>query len=137
MSGVRAKFYVGEVAEQPGVPGGRVTLQACSRGARNAEWASATPSGTMTMQINNQPAFDYFVSLKNAAKSGYQPEVFITIETASDGWPGDGHEFVEADVPDNHYGFGKCAACGFPKDGEVLYEGTVKLDTPKPSHPNG
>lgn len=137
MSGVKSKFYVSEVAEQPGVPGGRVTLQACSRGARNAEWASATPSGTMTMQINNQPAFDYFVGLKNAAKTGYQPEVFITVETASDGFPGDGHLFEEADVPENHYGAGKCAACGMPKDGETKYAGSVVLEEPIPIHPNG
>jgi hypothetical protein len=134
---VRAKFYVAEVAQTPGAPGGRVKLQACSRGARNAQWASATPGGSMEMFINNQPAFDYFAGLVGAAKSGYQPEVFITIETASDGFPGDGHAYEEADVPSNHYGANKCAACGFPKEGQVEYGPTGKLDTPVTAHPNG
>ena len=108
---VRAKFYVQEVTKQPGV-GGRVKLAAASRGARNAQWASATPSGELVMQINNKPALDFFEGLIDGAAAGVYPEVFITIEAATDGYPGDGHAFELADVPEGHYVHGKCAACG-------------------------
>lgn len=61
MSGVVAHFYVSEVTKNAWDRGAKkVTLQAVSRGDKNREWASATPSGTITMQIKNGPAADWF-----------------------------------------------------------------------------
>ena len=58
MAGVRAKFYVYEVAKTVG--GGRVRLMPVTRGADNKEWASATPSGSIEMTIKNELAVDFF-----------------------------------------------------------------------------
>lgn len=114
--GVRAKFYVTEVTKTAS-KGGKVKLSAAARGARNAEWASATPSGSMELQINNPPAFGFFERLLDSAQAtGRYPEVFIDITPATDGWPGDGHAFELAEVPDGHYVHGKCAQCGEPEE---------------------
>lgn len=37
-----------------------VTLQAATRGQENKAWASATPSGKVTMTINNEAAGQWF-----------------------------------------------------------------------------
>ncbi len=126
---VRAKFYVASITQRPGVGGGEVTLAATARGARNAMWASATPSGSMTMTINNPAAFDFFAGLVAASRGGSQPEVFIDITPATDGQVGDGHAFEVADVPETHYAHGNCAACGMPKEGTVFGSDT-------PYHPS-
>lgn len=55
---VRAKFYVEEVART--TYGGRVKLRAVSRGEDNKRWASATPSGEITMTIRNELAIDFY-----------------------------------------------------------------------------
>jgi hypothetical protein len=57
-SGVRAKFYVIEVGRTIG--GGKVVLQAVSRGQDNKEWAAATPNGRVEMSIKNDLALDFF-----------------------------------------------------------------------------
>ena len=59
---VLARFYVAEITryangmKRPGyadpAPIGKVTLRPVTRGEANAIWASATPSGEMTMTIN-------------------------------------------------------------------------------------
>lgn len=127
--GVRGKFNISEIVLSPGNQGGRVTLQAVSRGERNADWASATPSGTITMQVNNPDGFKWFEDrLRAQREAGRYPEVFVDFSDSVDGWPGDGHKYQEADVPDGHYVAGKCGACGFQLETE--YES-------KPAHPNG
>lgn len=55
---VRAKFYVEEVART--TYGGRVKLRAVSRGEDNKKWASATPSGELSMTIRNELAVEFF-----------------------------------------------------------------------------
>lgn len=116
---VRGKFFVAEVRKRPG-KGGVVQLSAASRGARNATWASASPSGTIELTINNPDAFAFFEQILDGAgvdKHGYShyPEVFVDFTPCYDGYPGDGHDFELADVPEGHYCHGKCAACGQPE----------------------
>jgi hypothetical protein len=62
MSGVVARFYVQGYAKKAFNPDAvEITLQAVSRGEANKVWASATPSGSITMMIRNGPAGDFFV----------------------------------------------------------------------------
>lgn len=127
--GVRGKFNISEIKLVPGNQGGEVTLRAVSRGERNADWATATPNGTITMQVNNPEGFKWFFDrLQAQRETGRYPEVFVDFSDSVDGWPGDGHVYQEPDVPAGHYVDGKCGACGFAKVGE--YDGQAV-------HPNG
>lgn len=117
---VRGKFYVAEVTKTPG-GGGKVKLGAASRGARNAQWASASPSGEIWLQINNAPALKFFEEILDGARtnehgSPYYPEVFVDFTPCYDGYPGDGHAFELAEVPEGHYAHGKCVQCGETED---------------------
>jgi hypothetical protein len=58
---VEARFYVAEVTRRAwgGAPWS-VKLQAVSRGPENKVWASATPSGTVTLEISNEAAARWF-----------------------------------------------------------------------------
>ncbi len=117
--GVRAKFYIRSIELLPGKDaGGIVNLTAVGRGDRNAQWASATPNGTMVMTINNPPALQFFTDLLEQSRTnGRYPELFIDIAPALDGYIGDGHEFRLADVDqESHYLRGKCGECGEPLD---------------------
>lgn len=65
MSQVVARFYVAKVEKSayggPGTePQRSVTLQAATRGEENKSWAQATPSGQITMHINNGAAGAWF-----------------------------------------------------------------------------
>ncbi len=129
----RAKFFVSSVDLKPGQEGGQVTLQAVGRGSRNAEWSKYTPSGSLTMSITNPAAYDQFVDIVMASrKAGRQPEVFIDITDATDGYAGDGHAFELAEfndqIPENSYYRDQCLQCGCKRDEE--YQGEA-------SHPNG
>ena len=66
MSVVRAKFFVSEIRFTSW--GGGVTLQAVCRGEDNKEWASATPTGTITMGISNALALVCLVERREAFK---------------------------------------------------------------------
>lgn len=55
---VRAKFFVTSIART--TYGGTVRLQAVTRGKDNAEWAAATPSGTVEMTVLNEVALAVF-----------------------------------------------------------------------------
>lgn len=55
---VRAKFFCSEVART--TYGGRVKLNAVTRGEDNKKWASATPSGSIEMTIKNELAVEFF-----------------------------------------------------------------------------
>jgi hypothetical protein len=60
LAGIRGKMFIQEVKMTAGQPqGGSVTFGVVSRGAENASWAAATPSGSMTLYINNPLAFDF------------------------------------------------------------------------------
>lgn len=55
---VRAKFYVTKISRTTW--GGQVELAVVTRGADNKEWASATPTGSITMTIRNEVALEVF-----------------------------------------------------------------------------
>lgn len=116
--GVRAKFHISSIEQYPHSPGGKVTLKAVSRGDRNKDWAAATPSGELTMQVNNPSGFAWFQELLTEAQNGTVrfPEVFITIDRSTDDIEGAGHEFVPADVPETHYLAKGCAVCSMPRE---------------------
>jgi hypothetical protein len=60
---VTARFYVSEVVHRAYNPShANVTLVAAGRGEQNKAWAEATPSGTITMSINNPAAAEFFVT---------------------------------------------------------------------------
>jgi hypothetical protein len=111
---VQARFHLRSIERYPGNPGGKVVLSAVSRGDRNATWAAATPSGELTMQVNNPEGFAWFQSLLDAVDTGEirYPEVDIVMTVSNLAVPGDGHPFRVAVVPDGHYMTGKCGECG-------------------------
>lgn len=55
---VRAKFFVQKLCQT--TYGGSVELNVVSRGEDNKQWASATPSGAITMTIRNELALEFF-----------------------------------------------------------------------------
>lgn len=55
---VRAKMYVTKISRT--TYGGEVELQAVTRGKDNAEWAQATPNGSIKMTILNEIALGFF-----------------------------------------------------------------------------
>lgn len=62
MSAVEARFYISGYQRNSYDPSAtQVTLQAVSRGEHNKNWASATPSGQITMTIKNESAASWFV----------------------------------------------------------------------------
>lgn len=119
----RAKFYLSGLELLPGQNSGvRVTLSAVSRGDRNAEWATATPIGNITMTINNPTAAQAWEDFMQAARrTGKQPEMFVDLYPSEDGWPGDGHSFRATDkIPEGVYGHGKCAECGMGETDDLM-----------------
>lgn len=111
----RARFYVAST-EEFGTPdangqcSGKVTLSAVSRGDQNKEWASATPSGTLTMHINNPPAFE---AIRGIQRAGMDVDLVLTPVHVKR--PEDGHPFRQstADSGTAYGGEGRCGDCGF------------------------
>lgn len=103
---VTGKFYVTSIEITSGADRGSVKLQAVSRGARNASWASATPSGSIQMYIDNPLAFKVF----RDALAGGDREFFVHFEAAPIPKAADGHAFIPS--PENHYNQGRCMDCG-------------------------
>lgn len=128
----QAKFYVSGLTLLPGQQSGiKVNLSAVCRGDRNASWATATPSGSMEMLIQNPAAVRVWEDFMQSARAtGKSPELFIDIYPSTDGWPGDGHEFRPSEGGTGIYGPDRCGACGLSKDQ------TLGQDK-EPSHPNG
>lgn len=84
---VRAKFYVSTLKNPEGATAAEVQLNAVCRGVENAMWAQATPCGSISMHVKNDPAFEQF-------EQGAEYEVtFRKVEKPT---PGDGHEIVQA-----------------------------------------
>ena len=128
--GVRGKFYVAKVELFPGQTGGAVTLNAVTRGARNASWSAATPSGEIRMHISNPAAHKWFMDLLQKSNT---PEVFVDFGEAPKADPGDGHRYAPPeDVTEpTDYRYNKCADCGLGKDDELTEPAGTK------THPNG
>ncbi|MGL5935770.1 MAG: hypothetical protein ACRCZI_09130 [Cetobacterium sp.] len=111
-------------AAYPGVPDSRSLLQ----GSFNELTVTRSGNGTagevklrrttgggwveMTMQIQNPPAFQFYVDIHRGAAA---VDVPFRIVPSLDGYPSDGHEFVQSVYPAGTYYHDKCAECGFPK----------------------
>ena len=60
---ITARFYVESYTRRAYNPDHvDVTLRAAGRGEQNKAWAQATPSGEITMQVNNPVAAEFFAS---------------------------------------------------------------------------
>lgn len=120
---VGARFFVTSVKQTTNA--WEVDLQAATRGARNRDWAEATPNGKMSLYIQNEDAARVFIEaldlqrlsgLRQDAPVGlpiFYPEFDITFTPAPQA--GDGHPFVE--TPKGHYVHPNCADCGQPEEG--------------------
>lgn len=97
---VRAKFFVSKLDNPEGATAAQVGLMAVCRGVENAMWAQATPAGSITMHVKNDPAFEQF-------EMGAEYEV--TFVKVAKPMPGDGHPIVEAV---NMHGGIVCETCG-------------------------
>lgn len=97
---VRAKFYVSNLENPEGAAAAQVQLHAVCRGVENAMWAQATPAGSITMHVKNDPAFEQF-------EKGAEYEV--TFRKVAKPAPGDGHAIVPAA---NMHGGVVCEVCG-------------------------
>lgn len=107
---VVGKFYVTGV-ELTGPYGAKVRLSAVSRGARNASWSQATPSGTIELFVSNKAAVAQY--LKALHHEG-GPEFLVTMTHAPTALPEDGHPFEAS--PKGHYTYPNCAECAGPED---------------------
>lgn len=56
---INARFYVSEVAKQPG-GNAKVTLQPAYANGANREWAQATPSGKIELFVTNPDAVAFY-----------------------------------------------------------------------------
>ena len=104
MPDIRAKFFVAEITKYPGSDRAKVVCRAVTRGAVNASFASATPSGELILQVDNPAAvarYDDWMARKREFyldSTEYTPVV------------GDGHKFVPS--PEGHYNHDRCSECG-------------------------
>lgn len=108
MPDIRAKFYVAEITRFPGpaeTAGGKVRCSPVSRGAVNASFASATPSGSIELVVQNPAALARYDDWRERRREFYVDFTEYTPE------PGDGHAFVLTEG-DAHYNRGKCVECG-------------------------
>jgi len=99
---IRAKFFI-RTTSAYAVGNGSVELIPATRGAENAQWAAATPSGKIEMTINNPPAFQWFVDRLGR-------EVYIDITEADDFTDPKTHDFVLFEQ-EGHYNSGRCLHC--------------------------
>jgi hypothetical protein len=97
---VRAKFYVSDLQNPEGATAAQVSLNAVCRGVENAIWSQATPSGSITMYVKNDPAFEQF-------EKGAEYEV--TFRKVPKPTPGDGHQIKPTP---NMHGWVVCETCG-------------------------
>lgn len=100
---VQARFYVAKTTQHAYNPTqSEVTLQAVTRGKVNAEWAAATPSGQITMFVNNPAAAAWFtgrLGKEVAITFDDRPEVCPECEREIEHTPGVGSYGPDA-VPD-------------------------------------
>lgn len=108
---VRAKFFVAEVHQQAvnGLDVGKVILRPVSRGAANASWAAATPSGELSMFVSNPRAFTQLQGLLGR-------ECYLDITPADAADPADGHAYVDPQMSEQNYGWNLCVECSQPED---------------------
>lgn len=77
---VHARFYVSALTRHPfgGWARGKVTLSPCLRGEENKTWATATPSGSIEMTLNDPGAWAFF---ENTLDTG--ADIAITFEAVA------------------------------------------------------
>jgi len=97
---VRAKFFVTRLVNPEGATAAEVGLTPVCRGVENALWSQATPSGSITMHVKNNPAFEQF-------EQGAEYEV--TFRKVEKPMPGDGHQVKPVT---NMHGWDVCEICG-------------------------
>lgn len=107
----KAKFYVEHVemfAHNKG-KSGKVHLRAVSRGAENAMWASASPSGSMEMYVANPAGFQWFVDRLGE-------EISLTMTSALNDPATHSFEgLAEEDLPHAIGSEPTCVHCGKPE----------------------
>lgn len=109
---VSGKFYVQNVESTD--YGTQVSLGAVCRGAHNREWAVATPSGNISMNIRNEVAAEQFL---------LHEEYEVVFRHVAKPAPGDGHALVIEYPPyDTEKKYPQCGFCGlYPaRDGDDL-----------------
>jgi len=62
MSTVTARFYVAEITRRARVGNATIVLQPAYANGANAEWATATPSGKIELQVSNPSAVEQFAT---------------------------------------------------------------------------
>lgn len=139
---LRGKVFLSGLTLLPGQSGVKADFSFVSRGDRNAQWASATPMGSLSMTVNNPSAAARLEEFMQAARrTGKQPELFLDLTPSEDGWPGDGHKFREAvDIPKGVYGHGHCGECGMAADAKLWGsdpETGRSIQSEELAHPNG
>jgi hypothetical protein len=109
---VKGKFFVASAEHATGTDPehmqGTVKCRAVCRGATNAQWSKATPSGELTMYISNPPAFRWF-------HNRIGKEISLTVEDAL--MDPATHPYVEPDpsAADSSWMKDTCGECGLPK----------------------
>ena len=111
---VRGKFFI-KTCSAHAVGNGSVELAAATRGSENKQWAAASPSGSISLAINNKPAWDFFMD--NVGR-----EVYVDFTLAAD--PDAPHPFEE-ETTENHYNRGRCVRCSGNEDAEQHQEAKV------------
>jgi hypothetical protein len=112
---VRAKFYIRSVTAIAGgdTDTGSVELQPVSRGAANAAWSSATPSGLITLTTTNPNAWRWY-------RDRLGREVYVDFTDPPEGaLDPAAHAFVASGIPEGNYGHTLCQSCGQPEDAHV------------------
>lgn len=112
----KAKFYVERVEMMGHAKGksGNVVLKAVSRGAENAMWASASPSGEMKMYVANPAGFQWFVDRLGQEVSLTMCSALIDPATHAF----QGLEYDE-DIPHAIGATPTCVHCGMPESAHV------------------
>lgn len=112
---VAAKMYLAEEKKYAGRSGNKeVVLRAVTRGTENKTWCSATPNGTLSLNISNPAAAEFF-------DVDDEVDYLITIEKVQRYTFDDGHGYEDAE--------GYCRLCG---TNEAAHPGT---DAYKELHP--
>lgn len=110
---VKAKFFIQSaehtIGSDPTFMNGNVKMGAVCRGAANAAWSSATPSGQFQMYVSNPSAFKWFHDRIGKEVSISIVEAYTDPET---------HPFVEPDpiAKDSSWMKDTCGDCGLHRD---------------------